>query len=193
MAKDSDKSSDGPAEHPLVARLTAQAGPEGPGPVTVLHGYLGRGAAADQWRLYASPALDDYLEIPASALIASEELPDGRGNRVWVRHGVSLVRRRMTTDVVRSEFLGGPIAARAAAANRAVPGWPGPRRPTVSTMDLCQTYAQTHCPSCWGPPNCHGGGTYSDGPDCSDYFGCVPDPSQVNCPPTGTPFDPNCA
>lgn len=139
-------------EHPLVSRLSAAGGSGTPEPTTVLQGFLGRGPAAGRWRLYLSAALDDYVEIPEDAILATETLPDNQGNQVWVRAGTSLVRHTTTTRSVQAEFLSGGISARAAAAaqrDQAGLGRAGFQF-GVTHAPWCEpTYVQTHCPSCW--------------------------------------------
>lgn len=164
-------------EHPLVQKLAQAGGGNVPEPSVVLYGYLGHGTEEGTWRVYLSPAFDDYVEVGEDAILAIEELPANAGNRLWVRRGTELVRRHTVSRKVRAGFLRGNIADRAAAG-------------TYSTAAAARyvlpqpTYVQTHCPSCWAP--CSTGPTcpqYSESVTCSDFFGCNPDPWPPPPPP----------
>ena len=139
-------------EHVLAAKVLAASGGS-PGAAVVLTGYLVRGPNDDTWRLYSSLAFNNYVDIPKEALLASENLPNDQGTRVWVRVGTQLVQTQVSTRSVAAELLSGSISSRAAqtAARSVIPAPDQtPRNAWVKFTQLenC-TWYQTHCPGCW--------------------------------------------
>jgi hypothetical protein len=80
--------------------------------VVMLQGYLGRGGVEGTWRLYFTPDLDDYVDIPADKILHRRRLPDDRGTMIWVPKGLMLEHKRVTSEDVQAEFLAGPITSR---------------------------------------------------------------------------------
>jgi hypothetical protein len=80
--------------------------------VVMLRGYLGKSGAEGNWRVYFTPELNDYVEIPADKILHSHRLPEDRGTMVWVPKGLVLEHKRVTSEDVQAEFLAGPITAR---------------------------------------------------------------------------------
>ncbi len=79
--------------------------------VIMLHGYLGKSAVEGTWRLYLTPALDEYVEIPGDKILHHRRLSEDRGTMVWVRRGLALQHRQVRSEEVQAEFLAGPIAS----------------------------------------------------------------------------------
>lgn len=79
--------------------------------VVMLHGYLGKSAAEGSWRLYLTPALDEYVEVPEDKILHHRKLSEDRGTMVWVPRGLALQHRQVRSEEVQAEFLAGPIAS----------------------------------------------------------------------------------
>lgn len=85
--------------------------------VSVLRGYAGDSDQAGYRRLYLSPALDSYVDIPDDAVVESREIPTDAsplglgGTVVWVRKDADLLVKRMVTRKVSGDFLEGAIAS----------------------------------------------------------------------------------
>lgn len=80
--------------------------------VVMLQGYLGKSGVEGTWRLYFTPDLDDYVEIPADKVLHTHRLPEDRGTMVWVPRGLVLEHKQIRSEDVQAEFLAGPITAR---------------------------------------------------------------------------------
>ena len=79
--------------------------------VIMLHGYLGKSAVEGSWRLYLTPALDEYVEIPEDKILHHRRLAEDRGTMVWVPRGLALQHKQIRSEEVQAEFLAGPIAS----------------------------------------------------------------------------------
>jgi hypothetical protein len=79
--------------------------------VVMLHGYLGKSAAEGSWRLYLTPDLDEYVEIPADKILHHRKLSEDRGTMVWVPRGLALQHKQVRSEEVQAGFLAGPIAS----------------------------------------------------------------------------------
>jgi hypothetical protein len=99
-------------QHPLVDALRPDP-TQPPADVAVLQGFLGKSPTEGVWRLYLTPALDEYVEIPESDIVHAQDLPDGGGTIVWVPKSLSLPHTRTQSQQVQADFLSGAIAARA--------------------------------------------------------------------------------
>lgn len=95
-------------QDPIVEALVPDPGTGAPR-ATVLTGYLGRSMMPGTWRLYLTPALDDYVEIPENQILHTSQLPDGGGTRVWVPKTLELEHVRTITEEVHAGFLDGAI------------------------------------------------------------------------------------
>lgn len=84
-------------------------------PVTALSGFLGKSTQADHWRLYLTPELDQYVEIPENAILRTKPSPASRptlaGSIVWVRASTPLVYKRISSIQIQAEFLQGRLLA----------------------------------------------------------------------------------
>ena len=136
-------------EDPLVEALVPDPG-QGPPDAAVLQGYLGKGTTEDVWRLYLTPQLDQYVELPEAEILYSQKQPDD-GTLVWVRKDLSLSVQRPQPAQVQAEFLGGNIAG--ARLQQAAPaGGAGAARepvmtPRVSLVAVTCPSAVDACPS----------------------------------------------
>ena len=151
---------------------------QGPPNATVLRGYLGRGTSEGVWRLYVTPVLDEYVELPETDILHSEQLPDDRGTLVWVPKTLELHWVRPDAQRVQAEFLGGSIAARAVARGR--PGLPGgPAQPGPQTFPPV-------CPSGFVP--CPTEDTFRCPAPTTPLAGCaVATTPAAGCPPRTSP------
>jgi hypothetical protein len=120
-----------PNQDPIVQALVPDPA-VGPPSVAVLRGYLGQSTVPERWRLYLSPALDRYVDIPADKILYTSQLPDNRGTRVWIPKTLKLEYTRVVSGEVQAGFLQGSIvgrhlpgagAALAETAASAQPGW----------------------------------------------------------------------
>lgn len=98
--------------HPIVAKLAAD--PAAPLDVVQFVGYVGKSTRHDHHRLYTSLQLDDYLDIPAGAIVHHEDIPDTEmqhgGTRVWVDACATVVHETRQTTRTEARFLEGSIA-----------------------------------------------------------------------------------
>jgi hypothetical protein len=102
-----------PDGDPLVVALQPYAQDGG---IRFFTGYLGRSNKGDHTRLYMTPELYEYVDIPSTAIVRTVELrtpenPLG-GAAVWVRVGANLLRGQegIARMQVQGYFLGGDIA-----------------------------------------------------------------------------------
>jgi hypothetical protein len=103
-------------EDQLVSKLIPDP-TQGPPNAVSLRGYLGKAPAPSGkgketlWRLYTSPALDEYAEIPESEILHSQKLPDEQGTIVWVPRTLQLHYVHVHSAQIQAELLGsGSIA-----------------------------------------------------------------------------------
>ena len=93
-------------------------------------GFLGKSNRDKYWRLYLSPALDDYLEIAASDVISAYKIDSAisplGGTVLSVKPEAQVVRMRVDATEARNAFLKGQITARFMAGSR--PQMPLPPR-----------------------------------------------------------------
>ena len=100
-------------EHPLVKKLVPD--PNVLPDVVVMTGYIGRSLRDGFIRLYLSPQLDSYREIPTAGIVHQHELdheyaPFG-GSALWVKAGAQ-VSYVASDNEKAAAFLAGDIAAR---------------------------------------------------------------------------------
>jgi hypothetical protein len=92
--------------------------------VTLLSGYLGASSEEAHERLYLSPDLSNYVEIPKTAILYQAPLPkeqDSHGGvTVWVKKDAALQYKMASAAQALANYFAGAIAAGAQAA--AVPG-----------------------------------------------------------------------
>jgi hypothetical protein len=105
---------------PYVERLLPD--PSNVAPGTRFVGFLGKSNRDGYWRLYLSPALDDYLEIAASDVISAYKI-DGAisplgGTVLSVKPEAQVVRMRVDATEARNAFLKGQITGRFMARSR---------------------------------------------------------------------------
>ena len=117
QSKDSEtQEPSGPAElrqDELIEKLVPD--PAAPPDVIVLVGFLGKSSRAGYVRLYLTPKLNDYFEIPEKDVILTQSLatelnPLG-GTIVWVRREAELLHTRTTPAQAQAEFLQGGITS----------------------------------------------------------------------------------
>lgn len=94
-------------------------------PVTALSGFLGKSTQADHWRLYLTPELDQYVELPEQAILRTKPSPTSgptpAGSIVWIRAGTLLVYKRISTIQIQAEFLQGHLLANVRPGELALP------------------------------------------------------------------------
>ena len=119
LARDDGESS--LEQHPFVEALVPDPSQDPPR-VTVLRGFLGKSTTEGMVRLYLTLALDEYVEIAAADILRSQQLPDDRGNVLWVPTGLQLQHIRTQSQQVSADML-------SAAARHTCPGNVGPGFP----------------------------------------------------------------
>lgn len=160
----------------LVDRLMPD--PSQPQSLTILSGFLARSQQAGHWRLYLTPTLDEYVEIPEENIVHSRSLESGEsalgGTMVWVRSSTPLQYTRTTSRQIQAEFLQGAITtgfrARAARFQAAVVL----RRWNLLARANYRRYDSVYvCPSdlcsmdvCGHSGHCGGGGEVTSGDEC---------------------------
>ena len=143
-------------QHELVDKLVSD--PSQQQSLTVLSGFLGQSQRAGYWRLYLTPTMDEYVEIPEEDIVHSQSLEPSQSalseTMVWVRSGASLQYTRTMSHQIQAEFLKGPITTgfRARAASfpasailRAVP----PTHVTPCLSDACGSDVAKYCHTVW--------------------------------------------
>ena len=147
-------------QDPLVAKLVEDVN-AGPPDVVVLQGYLGDDTRPDMWRLYTTPELDSYVELPKTEILHHQEEREG-GISVWVRKDLRLTVCVLEPAHTYAEFLTGPIvSARLPEATAEARGTAAALARAVLLGDalLLEAAARTtrkgsDCPSSSGP-GCH--------------------------------------
>jgi hypothetical protein len=160
-------------QHPLVEALVPDPA-AGVRPTTVLVGFLGNSTSGDRRRLYLTPTLDEWVELPVDEILHTRDLPEEQGTQVWVRQDLPLDYRRQSQRSVEAQFVSGPISQRflggaAATTGRRLPmmlptGFPdggncplpteiGPRCPTNVPL-RCPTEFGPRCPTTTTPTDC---------------------------------------
>jgi hypothetical protein len=97
-------------EDPLVAALVPDTS-AGPPDVAVLHGYVGKSASANTWRLYLDATLSSYVEVSEGDILHHKEIAGDGGTLVWVPKSLELKVTRVSSATIQAEFLSGAIAA----------------------------------------------------------------------------------
>jgi len=93
--------------------------------VMLLYGYLGASSEEDHERLYLSPDLTNYVEVPTSAILhqmaASKEQDPCEGVTLWVKKDAALVYKMAPAAEALAHYFAGAIAGGAAAGPQPVP------------------------------------------------------------------------
>lgn len=165
-------------QHELVDRLRPD--PSQQQPLTVLSGFLGHSPQAGHWRLYLTPTLDDYVEIPEEDIVHSQSLGPEQsalgGTMIWVRSATPLQYTRTRSRQIQAEFLQGAITSgfRARATRFQATSVPGARNAQPQTYycsdvycftDFCSTDVPRYCRTYYGCGG-GGGGAVSDDAPC---------------------------
>jgi hypothetical protein len=134
--------------------------------VRAFFGYLVESSSEDgRARLYLSPDLNEYLEIPRQHIVHREDLDHDEhplgGSYVWVKASARLRRVGRKTVEGQADFLRGEIEEehRREAEMRLGTGWRNP----VTTGYLCTEY--TVCTPCASYGLCRGGGRGDPSPE----------------------------
>jgi hypothetical protein len=161
--------------------------------VTLLTGYLGASSEEGHERLYLSPDLSNYVEIPKAAILHQAPLPaeqDAHGGvTLWVKKDAALQYKMAPAAQALANYFAGAIQAGAQGAA------PAPRATPPQTMRDC-TLAPALCAATAVGPGCqsfHVGTCIVQcnptlfGPQC-------PFPTEVTCAPVcHRTFAPACA
>lgn len=159
-------------QDPLVDRLRPDPS-QPPVDAIALTGYLGKGTAEQQWRLYMTPRLNEFVEIAEADILSQESMATEQNplapSRVWVKHDAKLAYTRLDSRQVQAEFLKGEITR--GFLPRAEPGRPqqfiADRIEHYSKLDLCYSVGyewfctwginctKDYITCTWGPPEAH--------------------------------------
>ena len=137
--------------------------------VMLLYGYLGASSEEDHERLYLSPDLTNYVEVPTSAILhqmaAPEEQDPHGGVTLWVKKDAALIYKMAPAAEALAHYFAGAIAGGAAGGPQPVPLdapyfaaqtlYPRVCTPQCNTRHpYCGTVtpACTHGASCWCLP-----------------------------------------
>lgn len=134
-------------EHPLVSALVPDPA-QGPPNATVLQGLAGKSPTPGVWRLYLNTDLSEYVEIPESEILHTQQLPDNGGTLVWVPKGLTLNHVQVAATQMQAEFLSGSIATAAlgrAAGQQTLFGVAG--QPLLRQSRFCGVSDVIDCPS----------------------------------------------
>jgi hypothetical protein len=119
--------------------------------VTLLRGYLGASSEDDHERLYLSPDLANYVEIPKAAILHQAPLPteqDAHGGvTLWVKKDAALQYKMAPAAQALANYFAGAIQA---GAQGAAPVAPQPPLPHTGGID-CSVI----CPTRFGPCQSH--------------------------------------
>jgi len=169
-------------EDQLVSKLIPDP-TQGPPNAVSLRGYLGKAPAPSGkgketlWRLYTSPALDEYAEIPESEILHTQKLPGEQGTIVWVPKTLPLKYVHVHSAQIQAELLGSGSIAQTrlptVGVSQSVGG--GVQQPSIATV----------CSQITCPPTVRGCIVATDTP--SYCFRCEPLSAAVShctqCPP----------
>ncbi len=94
--------------------------------VMCLYGYLGQSTEDGHERLYQSPSLTPYIEVPTKAILyrkkaAHEHDPLG-GVTLWVRRDAKLIHKMTPTALAQASYFAGALQADVAARAANIPG-----------------------------------------------------------------------
>ena len=100
--------------------------------VMLLYGYPGASSEDGHERLYLSPDLANYIEIPASAILhrmaAPKEQDANGGMTLWVRKDAALIYKMAPAAQALAHYFAGAIQAQGAAPARLPPRSPSADR-----------------------------------------------------------------
>lgn len=91
----------------------------------VLVGFLGRSTREDEpddgkWRLYLTPALNDYITFERTAVLHLRDLTSG-GTMVWLKRDATVQHTHIETRQMQTDFLMGELMNNA---QNSLPGFP---------------------------------------------------------------------
>ena len=162
-----------------------------------LYGYLGASSEENHERLYLSPDLSNYVEVPASAILHRMAVPQDQDPHgavmLWVRRDAALISKMAPAAQALAQYFAGAIqaAAGARAGGGAAPmAGPAPGTGRFCTLvdctPLCTPQCPTHQPSCFVTcGSCFGTCIPACSPACPSppWLGCTPACTPATCNP----------
>ena len=134
--------------------------------VTMLYGYIGASSEAGHERVYLSPDLSNYVEVPESAIlhraVAPKEQDPHGGATLWVKKDAALVYKMAPAAQALAHYFAGAIQGGPAAAG-AAPAAPVTAvnctlniacMPTPPSHEICVTQVCTQLCATQGHPAC---------------------------------------
>ncbi len=113
-----------------------------------IHGYVGNSTDPSNLRLYLTPDMRTYVEIPEAEVLHSQQLPDDQGTLVWVPATLNLAHHSTQSAEVQAQFLQGDMASHVPGG--LTPGMVPPHGPVPTppyTIFFCPPH--THLPPCF--------------------------------------------
>ena len=183
-------------ENPLVGKIVKD--PNAPPDTLCLRGFAGASSEEGCIRLYFDNQFSDYVDVPESAILHSEDVPKEYSPfgavYVWIERDAELTHGKAASERFKATFLQGRIwqdyqraaaAGMAAVGGAAAPGaGPGGGAIPPPTVLGCVTQAGPLCTS-FGPQCPTQAGTF-----CTLFGPICPTQNPFGCPPPQTPFCP---
>jgi len=144
-----DKKRKMPEEEEFIKNLVPD--PSLPPDVMLLSGFSGRSSRPGHWRLYLTPEVTSFIDIPEADIVHSQPLDKNQnplgGTLVWVRRGADLKTTSTASRESQADFLRGTIAGSIATGGIGL---------GLEAMALPTTFTVTQCATC---PTTNGGNT----------------------------------
>jgi hypothetical protein len=87
--------------------------PDNPPNLIVLSGFVGRSTRKGYVRLYLTPELNDYIEIPEEKIHHQEQVQKVQnslgGSQLWIERETTIVRKKVESRTMQADFLQGEI------------------------------------------------------------------------------------
>lgn len=119
--------------------------------VVLLSGFCGRSSRPGHSRLYVTPELTAFVDVPEEDIVHSQAVDRDRsalgGTFLWVRRGADLKTTSTTSRESQADFLRGNIAGAIATGGMGL---------AVERLALPATFSVTQCATC---PTSNGGNT----------------------------------
>lgn len=161
--------------------------PKQPPNTLLLKGYLGDSSEEGYTRLYLDPQLSDYVEIPADAILHTQDVADDPlgGSYIWIQRDAEVIHGRLGGDRPKAKFLEGRIYQQYMKGAQ----FGGARAIPPDTL-FCEPTQHPGCPQTvqceqTKPPLCPP--SVFDGPCPTDFHICEPQSYWWGCPPSVFP------
>ena len=196
MASDGSK----PKANPIVGKIVKD--PKSPPNALCLRGFVGDSSEDKSIRLYFDPNFSDYVDVPQTAILHSEPVPEAwspfGAMYVWIERDAELMHG---SERIKANFMQGRIFQQQAVAQQQAPapqapfaggGFPGgpggfqftPPPPPITPITPCPTQPLQDCPpSRFGPCITPPPQFCPPPPPPTPFFPCPTD-LRIDCPPS---------